>query len=65
MNIEREQTGTLTATLKLKLSPEDYAPAVEKALKEQRKNASWPGFRPGQLPLAFIKKRRQQLGRAR
>ena len=31
MNIEREETGTLTATLKLKLLPEDYAPGVEKA----------------------------------
>lgn len=57
MNIEREQTGTLTATLKLKLSPEDYAPAVEKALKEQRKTASWPGFRPGQVPMSIIRKR--------
>jgi trigger factor len=57
MNIERENTGTLTATLKLKLSPEDYNPGVEKALKEQRKTASWPGFRPGQVPMSIIKKR--------
>lgn len=57
MNIEREQTGALTATLKVKLSPEDYAPAVDKALKEQRKNASWPGFRPGQVPMTIVKKR--------
>lgn len=57
MNIEREETGTLTATLKLKLSPEDYNPGVEKALKEQRKTASWPGFRPGQVPMTIIKKR--------
>ena len=57
MQIEREETGTLTATLKLTLSPEDYAPGVEKALKEQRKNASWPGFRPGQVPMTIVKKR--------
>lgn len=57
MNIEREETGTLTATLKLKLSPADYGPGVEKALKEQRKTASWPGFRPGQVPMTIIKKR--------
>lgn len=57
MNIEREETGTLTATLKLKLDPADYAPAVEKVLKEQRKTASWPGFRPGQVPMSIIKKR--------
>jgi trigger factor len=57
MNIEREETGTLTATLKVKLFPEDYSPGVEKALKEQRKNAVLPGFRPGQVPMTIIKKR--------
>jgi trigger factor len=57
MNIEKQDTGTLTATLKLKLSPEDYNPGVEKALKEQRKNAVMPGFRPGQVPMSLIKKR--------
>ncbi len=57
MHIEREETGTLTATLKLKLTPDDYQPGVEKALKEQRRNASWPGFRPGQVPMTIVKKR--------
>lgn len=57
MNIEREETGTLTATLKVKLAPADYTPGVEKALKEQRKNAVLPGFRPGQVPMTIIKKR--------
>ncbi|MCC6840025.1 MAG: trigger factor [Flavobacteriales bacterium] len=57
MNIEREETGNLTATLKLKLDPADYAPAVEKTLKDQRKTASWPGFRPGQVPMSIIRKR--------
>ncbi len=57
MNIEREETGELTAILKLKLEPADYGPAVEKVLKEQRKTASWPGFRPGQVPMNIIKKR--------
>lgn len=57
MNIERENTGTLTATLKVKLSPDDYTPGVEKALKEQRRTAVLPGFRPGQVPMTIIKKR--------
>lgn len=61
MNIERVETGALTATLNVKLSPSDYAPGVEKALKEQRKNAVLPGFRPGQVPMHLIKKR---VGRA-
>ncbi|MBS1568226.1 MAG: trigger factor [Bacteroidetes bacterium] len=57
MNIEREETGTLTATLKLKLAPADYEPAVDKVLKQQRKTAAWPGFRPGQVPMSIVKKR--------
>ncbi len=57
MNILREDTGTLTATLKVKLTPEDYNPGLEKALKEQRKSAQLPGFRPGQVPMSLIKKR--------
>jgi trigger factor len=57
MHIEREETGTLTATLKVKLVPEDYSPGVEKALKEQRRNAVLPGFRPGQVPMTLIRKR--------
>jgi trigger factor len=57
MNIEREETGTLTATLKLRLEPADYVPAVDKVLKEQRRNAQWPGFRPGQVPMTIVKKR--------
>ena len=57
MNIEREQTGPLTATLKLKLTPEDYTPGVEAQLKEQRRTAVLPGFRPGQAPMPLIKKR--------
>lgn len=57
MNIEREDTGTLTATLKVKLTPADYTPGVEKALKDQRKQAVLPGFRPGQVPMTIIRKR--------
>ncbi|MBK9176553.1 MAG: trigger factor [Flavobacteriales bacterium] len=57
MTIDKVETGTLTATLKVKLSPDDYTPGVEKALKEQRKQAVLPGFRPGQVPMSLIKKR--------
>jgi len=57
MNIEREVTGNLTATLNVVLAPEDYNPGVDKVLKEQRKTAAWPGFRPGQVPMSIVKKR--------
>lgn len=61
MDILKEETGALTATLKVKLTPDDYNPGLEKALKEQRKSAVLPGFRPGQVPMSLIKKR---VGRA-
>lgn len=61
MDILKEDTGALTATLKVKLTPDDYNPGLEKALKEQRKSAVLPGFRPGQVPMSLIKKR---VGRA-
>jgi trigger factor len=57
MIIEKEETGALTATLSVKLTPEDYTPGVEKALKEQRRQAVLPGFRPGQVPMTIIRKR--------
>ncbi|MBL7963582.1 MAG: hypothetical protein JNM31_07025 [Flavobacteriales bacterium] len=57
MQIEREQTGTLTAKLKLVLHPEDYNPGVEQALKEQRRTTAWPGFRPGHVPMSIVRKR--------
>jgi trigger factor len=57
MDIRKEDTGALTATLKVRISPEDYTPGVEKALREQRKQAVLPGFRPGQVPMSLIKKR--------
>jgi trigger factor len=57
MHIEREDIGPLLATLKVKLTPEDYVPGVERALKEQRRTAVWPGFRPGQVPMTIVRKR--------
>ncbi|WKZ66104.1 MAG: trigger factor [Flavobacteriales bacterium] len=57
MDILKEDTGALTATLKVKLTPDDYTPGLEKALKEQRKQAVLPGFRPGQVPMSLIRKR--------
>jgi hypothetical protein len=49
MNIEREETGTLTATLKVKLSPEDYNPRSGKgfARAAQERGAAWVSAWPG------------------
>jgi trigger factor len=56
MNITKEQIDELNAVVKIALSPEDYQPKVEKALKEHAKKANIPGFRPGKVPAGIIKK---------
>lgn len=56
MNITQEKTGDLTAILKIKIEPTDYAPRVDKAIKSQAKKANLPGFRKGMVPAAHIKK---------
>ena len=56
MNITKEQTGALTATLKIEIVPDDYAANVQKLLKDYQKKASIPGFRPGHVPAGLVKK---------
>lgn len=56
MNIVKEQIDELNAIVKIALSPDDYQPKVEKAIKEHAKKANLPGFRPGKVPAAIIKK---------
>lgn len=56
MNVTKEMTGDLTAVLKIDVAAADYAESVEKELKEYRKKANMPGFRPGQVPMGVIRK---------
>lgn len=56
MNVTKETTGDLTAVLKIDVLAADYADAVAAELKEYRKKANIPGFRPGQVPMGMIKK---------
>lgn len=56
MNVSQEKTGDLTFSLKIELQESDYREQVEKQLKDQRKKVNMPGFRPGQVPLAMVKK---------
>ncbi|MCB0430405.1 MAG: trigger factor [Flavobacteriales bacterium] len=56
MEIVKEPKGELGAILKVKVTPEDYAEQVNKAVKEYRKKVSMPGFRPGMVPPSLIKK---------
>ncbi|RYZ99466.1 MAG: trigger factor family protein, partial [Sphingobacteriaceae bacterium] len=56
MNITQEKVDNLNTILKINIDPADYAPRVDKAIKEQAKKAKLPGFRPGMVPAAHIKK---------
>lgn len=56
MNISQEKIDNLNTVVKININPEDYQPKVEKAMKDQAKKAKLPGFRPGMVPVAHIKK---------
>ena len=56
MNITKESTGDLTATIKVELGPEDYREKVDSALKEMQRKSTLKGFRPGKVPFGLIKK---------
>ena len=57
MNISLENLDKVSAVLTIKLEKSDYAAKVETALKNFRKKANVPGFRPGQVPMPILKKR--------
>jgi FKBP-type peptidyl-prolyl cis-trans isomerase (trigger factor) len=56
MQITKEETGALTATIKLLIGKEDYEEKVNKTLKDYQHKASIPGFRPGKVPFGLIAK---------
>lgn len=56
MNITQENVDDLNAIVKITIAPADYAEKVEKALKDQAKKASLPGFRKGMVPIAHMKR---------
>ncbi|MFI3263787.1 MAG: trigger factor [Rikenellaceae bacterium] len=56
MNIVREQREELNSLIKITVSESDYAEAVEKNLREYKRKANVPGFRPGMVPMGVIKK---------
>lgn len=56
MEISRENTGELTATVKIAVSPAEYNENVNKVLKDYQRKANVPGFRPGHVPFGLVKK---------
>ena len=56
MNITNQKIDELNAVVSIKLVPEDYQGKVELVLKDHRKKANIPGFRPGMVPMGLVKK---------
>ena len=56
MKISFECADKINGLLTMTVEPADYQEAVEKTLKNYRKKAQVPGFRPGMVPMGMIKK---------
>ena len=56
MNIVFENPDKVNGLMTITLEESDYSAAVEKQLKDYRKKANIPGFRPGMAPMGLIKK---------
>ena len=56
MNIQFEAPDKVNGLMTITLETADYQPEVEKTLKDYRKRANIPGFRPGQAPMGMIKR---------
>ena len=56
MEVVKNQIDELNATLTVNVASADIAENVDNALKEYRRKANVPGFRPGNVPAGLIKK---------
>ena len=56
MNIQFEAPDKINGVLTITIEKEDYNEKVEKTLKDYRKRANVPGFRPGMAPMGMFKK---------
>lgn len=56
MNISFEAPDKVNGLMTITLEKADYQGEVEKTLKDYRKRANVPGFRPGQTPMGLIKR---------
>ena len=57
MNITLDKNDEqLTGLLTVNLTEADYAPTVDKQIKEYTKRAQVKGFRPGMVPVGMVRK---------
>ncbi len=56
MNIIKEARKDQTAIIKITVAEADYTAEVDKKLREYKRKANIPGYRPGMVPMGIIKK---------
>ncbi len=56
MKITREQRELGTSILKVVVGEADYGEAVDKMLRDYKRKANIPGFRPGMVPMGLVRK---------
>lgn len=56
MNITFENADKVNGLMTITVEENDFKENVEKTLKDYRKKANVPGFRPGQVPMGMIKR---------
>lgn len=56
MKVNVQKNDALNAVLTVSIEESDYREKVEKTLKDYRKKANIPGFRPGHVPAGLIRK---------
>ncbi|MBO4891793.1 MAG: trigger factor [Prevotella sp.] len=56
MKITFDCPDKINGLLTMTIEPADYQEKVEKTLKDYRKKAQVPGFRPGQVPMGMVKR---------
>ncbi|MFI3303406.1 MAG: trigger factor [Rikenellaceae bacterium] len=56
MNIVREQREQGVSLIKVVVGEADYSASVDKILRDYKRKANVPGFRPGMVPMGVVKK---------
>lgn len=56
MNIERQNIDEVNVVLTINIAKGDYQDKMAQTLKDYRKKANVPGFRPGMVPTSLLKK---------
>jgi trigger factor len=56
MNVTFDKKDALNGTISVQIESTDYMPTYDKKLKDYRKKANIPGFRPGTAPMGMIEK---------